>query len=215
MFMVVEEAIGESAEWARTFWTEDPVLVQLEYAPLQLAGVGNPQNVINHEAGHAYFWASHEGTPGIMNDFDSSRIEWPNDEDIQSVIDWLGPPESPGTGKGGALWFPGNLPHYFTKWPIGAARDVRLTATVLEGVTGTSLKAVWGRSFEAMKEGRFHDLTPVVATASRGLFASEWQSIPTTAREADDVCVGIVVRKATADIDIQDLIVGLAEVQVR
>jgi hypothetical protein len=98
-FEVVEEASGDVPELAYAFYDQTPPhttsvgknYVELEYGPLNgSAGVGiGAGNIINHEAGHAFFFAQHAGV-GIMADFDNNRPVWPSDSDILSVREWLG-----------------------------------------------------------------------------------------------------------------------------
>jgi hypothetical protein len=208
VFQVVEEADGESPEYARTFWNQTPVLVQLEYARIQ-AGFGT--NIANHEAGHAFFWGTHGGTGSIMTG--DSPDGWPTASDIASVEAWLGSPEDEGTG--GIFWFPGDIGHHFTPWPLGNASEVCLNATVFEGVAGAMMQAVWGRSYDAMIEGRFHDLTLGVDASTSGFFTSGFSAVPDEAAAEAAVLVGIVVKNATAATLLTDLVVGLAEVQIR
>ena len=206
VFEIVLEANGESPEYARTFWNQTPVLVQLEYPRIQ-AGFGT--GITTHEAAHAYFWATHEGSGSVMTG--DSPDGFPTTSDIESLLLWLGAPSEEGTG--GAYWFPGDLEHYITNWPLADATEVRLYATVLGGVAGASLKAVWGLSHEAMLEGRFHDLTPSLPVESRGIYETGWGALP--ADITGDTWVGIIVRRETADTDLADLVIGLAEVDAR
>lgn len=92
-FKVVLEATCDSPELACTHYDEPGLnaFVELEYPHLRHAvypTIG-PGNLINHEAGHAYFGAEHSGG-GIMSDFDANRPEWPTTSDVRSVRDWLG-----------------------------------------------------------------------------------------------------------------------------
>jgi hypothetical protein len=96
LFQVLEEATCSSPELACTHYAgNDPdaetAFVELEYDPLNGSagpGVGAP-NIINHEAGHAFFSAQHSGG-GIMSDFDNDRPAWPTDNDIAATQAWLG-----------------------------------------------------------------------------------------------------------------------------
>jgi hypothetical protein len=205
VFEVVEEAAGESPEAARCFWNEDPVRVELEYAWLNSPARGWG-NLVNHESGHAFFWGTHEGGLGIMTDIDTDPFDWPTDQDIADVIAWLAGDD------GDAYWFPGDIGHHFAPWTFAEGDEVRLNATVLSGVAGTSLKAVWGRSFEAMDEGRFHDLTGAVSSASAGQVNGEWQAVSAEA-VGTEVLVGVIVRRPSPTTDLGPLVVGLAEVQ--
>jgi hypothetical protein len=98
-FQVVSEATCNSPELACTHYG-DQTYVELEYGPMQgteSAGIG-PGNLINHEAGHAFFFAQHSGNDGIMIDFDANRPEKPIASDIASLETWLGEPGEAGAG---------------------------------------------------------------------------------------------------------------------
>lgn len=214
LFRVVDGATLPSYAVGLTTWNVTPILVQISYQRIQ-EGYGH--NLVNHESGHAYFYASHEvgpGGPGIMNTglYAADTGGWPTDGDIADVEDWLGNIDSGGT-SGGTLWFPGDIPYYFTDWSLGGASEARLNLSILGGATGSSLKAVWANSRDDMVNGRHDEFTPPVATASPGYFTSGWQAIPDG--PSGDVVVGIKVRKATNSTDLAGLVVGLAEVQIR
>jgi hypothetical protein len=93
LFQVVEEATCGAPELACTHFNHEGSgvnYVELEYRHLESQvypsiGAGN---IINHEAGHAFFYAEHTGS-GIMADFDNERPDWPTTADLQSVVDWL------------------------------------------------------------------------------------------------------------------------------
>ena len=207
VFQVVLEANGESPEYARTFWWQTPVLVQIEYDRIN-AGFGNA--LANHEAGHAFFWASHEGSGSIMTG--DSPDGWPTSADIASVMAWLGD-EGAGEGTGGTHFFPGGLEHYITRWDFTEATEVFFYINVIRGAEGVTLKPVWGLSREAMQEGRFEDLTPPVSASVRGTYNSGWLTKPEGA--TGDIWVGILARLTTSSVSIDNLGVGLAEVQIR
>jgi len=98
-FQVVNEATCGSPELACTHYG-DPAYVELEYGPMNGSegpGIG-AGNIINHEAGHAFFYAKHAGNNGIMIDFDANRPEKPNASDIASLETWLGTPGEMGAG---------------------------------------------------------------------------------------------------------------------
>lgn len=102
-FQVVDEASCGSPELACThYFGQFPwrAYVELEYGPLNGSegpGIG-AGNVINHEAGHAFFYLKHSGNDGIMIDFDFDRPERPIASDIASVETWLGEPGEMGAG---------------------------------------------------------------------------------------------------------------------
>lgn len=75
--------------------------VELEYRHLlsQVYTTVSATNIINHESGHAFFYATHDGDPGIMNDFSTDRPDWPTPDDLADVAAWLG--TSGGGGQGG------------------------------------------------------------------------------------------------------------------
>lgn len=208
-FKVVLEATCSVPEYACTHYGVGTAFVELEY-PRIAAGFG--RGTTNHEAGHAFFYATHEGSGSIMNG--GSPDGWPTDADIDGVVAWLGDPAGGGTGTGGAYWFPGDLEHYVTRWALAGSAEVRLNATVLSGVAGASLAAVWGDSRDGILGTRRSDLTTDLDASERGVFTTGWLEIPEGAR-TNDAWVGVVVRRETADLDISNLLVGLAEVQTR
>lgn len=176
------------------------------------AAAGFLAALVNHEAGHAFFTATHEGTGSIMTG--DSPDGNPTDADIADLEDWLDlPPDDTPTheGKGGILWFPGDLDTYMTLSLLPTDTEARLTASVLTGVAGTALKGVWGHSRQDLLDGRIEPLTFAVATEGEGFYASEWRPLD----ESGDLCAGLLVRKATADVDHHDLVIGLAQVQIR
>lgn len=98
---IVEEATCNVPESACTHYygTSPPTAyIELEYEPLQSSPNG-PGNLVNHEAGHAFFYAAHGGDiGGIMNIADVVHPEKPSASDIASVETWLGTPGDTGVG---------------------------------------------------------------------------------------------------------------------
>lgn len=187
----------------------DSATVTISY---ERAAAGFLSNLVNHEAGHAFFFATHEGTNSIMTG--DSLAGNPTNQDIADLQDWLDlAPDDPPTheGKGGILWFPADLDTYMTLWPVPAGSEARLIATVIEGAEGTALKGVWGHSRDDLIDSRIEPLTYAVPSAERGFYASEWRSLPASG----ELCGGILVRRQSADVDVSGLIVGQAEVQIR
>jgi hypothetical protein len=216
---VVSEAICAGADAACTKTNPDGTkLVELEYGRLIDPLPKLPQSITNHEAGHAFFYGTHEGSGSIMTG--DGVNGWPTEEDIADVAAWLGitpdpaPTVPPVTGSaGGAYFFPGGLEHYITPWDFTDATEVFFYINVVRAAEGTTLKPVWGLSRDAVVEGRFETLTPPVSASARGTYNSGWLALPEGV--TGEVWVGILARLTAPSVDIQNLGVGLAEVQIR
>jgi len=183
---------------------------------LESAYEGN-MDLVNHEAGHAFFWANHSpnGTDSIMEPMEDPGEEWPSDTDIAQVESWLGnsvdgnPRDDDSANLGQALiWFPGDLPHYITRWPVPAGSEARLTATVLTGTRGT-LRSVYAETHAGMIAGEYKRFSPGIDLYHEGFYKGAWREAP-----AGEFYVGLLVHVENA-ADLTDLIVGLAEVQIR
>ena len=105
-------------------------------------------------------------------------------------------------------WFPGDLPLYITRWPIPGGAEVRLTAAILEGQPAT-LRAVYSTDYDAMVAGTHTAFTDDLDASARGFYETDWQA---ASGVGEEVYIGIVV---DTEEDITDLIIGLAEVQIR
>lgn len=107
------------------------------------------------------------------------------------------------------MWFPGDLPGYVTRWPIPEGYEARITATVLSGVSGATIRPVYHTDYETLLSGGFSYLCAGVGVDSEKQDASEWEPC-----EAGELYVAIVVEGVSA-AEAADLVVGLAEVQIR
>lgn len=171
---------------------------------------GFTPGLVNHESAHAFFTATHEvgpGGPGVMTG--DSPDGWPTSGDVADVVAWLG-----GTG-GGVFWFPGDLEHYITKWPLSGVSELRFFANVVRGTPGAYLRPVWGKTHDDLLEGRFDGLTDVVSVDRRGTYSTGWVAVPPIAKETGDVWIGVRVKRDTADVDVMNLAVGLAQLDAR
>jgi hypothetical protein len=176
---------------------------------LEASSVGSPW-LVNHEAAHAFFAAEHT-SGGIMPHNASDATEWPSDGDIASLRDWLGlPPEEGGEAPSapGDYWFPGDLETYITRQSIPEGTQARITATVISGANVT-LRAVYSENLSEMLSGTHERFTRGIGVSSERFRASEWRTAP-----AGDLHIGILAQ-AEDVADLQDLVIGLAEVQLR
>jgi hypothetical protein len=73
--------------------------VELEYTHLigEVFPEIGPIHLINHESGHAFFYATHTGS-GVMGDLSADPPERPTAGDIASLETWLGNPGEMGAG---------------------------------------------------------------------------------------------------------------------
>lgn len=194
-------------------WAIQPnTWIQIEAA--HFADLGIP----NHEAAHAYFGATHsaEGADSLMEPYEDPGTEWPSATDLAQVEAWLAtaPEEDEhhdnprGEVTGEALWFPGDLPSYVTKWPVPEGSESRVSATVM-GRARAALQPVYHADYSELMAGNGKRFSVGVDCYQEGLIRSAWRSCPT-----GEVYVGIEVHKDEG-ADIHKLIVGLAEVQIR
>lgn len=105
-------------------------------------------------------------------------------------------------------FFPANLSSYATLLQIPVGVEARITATVLTGAEGTTLRAVHATDHAAFAAGTYSDLTPAIDVSSEGFKVSEWL----VSEEPGEKCVGIV---AQTEGDVTSLVIGLAEVQLK
>ena len=168
-------------------------------------------NLVNHEAGHAYFGAEHTAS-GTMETGGEDDPPWPTDEDIADVEAWLAGTSPDVIGGQHLYWFPGDLPHYITRYNLSAASEARFHITVLSGASGVSLKPVYASHLPAMRSGIHSDLTPAVAASARGIYETGWVPVPEGARGEMFVGIRVVFESDTGP---EDIAIGLAEVNVR
>jgi hypothetical protein len=83
-----------------------------------------------------------------------------------------------------------------------------MTTTVIDPAQAI-IRPVYADSREAMLSGDRHILSRGIGTEEQGFYATEWQD----ARGQGDLYVGLVV-EAEAGVSMDDLNIGLAEVQL-
>lgn len=96
---ILEEASCNVPEAACTHYyaTSPPTAyIELELNAMSTSP-GGPANIVYHEAGHAFFYATHSGG-GIMDVSDALHPEGPIASDIESVETWLGTPGDSSAG---------------------------------------------------------------------------------------------------------------------
>lgn len=192
---------GGGTTLGTTYWsTYDGAVMSVE---LLSSYVTDHQNT-NHEAGHAFFWMQHSAsTDSIMFWNESESAPVPTTSDIAYLEAWLGDAES-----SSIQWFPGGLETYITRWPVPAGCQSRLTVSVIREAFVT-LQPVYAASYTDMLAGDYERFAPGVECFNRGFFVSRWRDAP-----VGENYVGIVA-KVDSPSDLSDLVVGLAEVQIR
>lgn len=162
-------------------------------------------DLVNHESGHAFFMASHspEGSDSIMEPIDEPSDEWPSDSDIAQVEAWLG-----NSVEATTFWFPGDLPTYMTYWDIPTTSVARLHMTVLEGAPAI-VRPVSAPTHEQMISGDYSPFARALDAYHKGFYWGGWEPPPVGPQ-----WVGIVVQTENPE-DISDLVLGLAEVQIK
>ncbi len=219
IFQVVETISGPANTLGIAYWNDFPVLVELE------AAYYNNMDLVNHEAGHAFFYASHsvEGAISLMEPMEDPGEEWTSDADISEIRRWLGidgspdPPPPPQALPPKTYWHPLDLPHYITKRDLSGASESRVSVAVpnvrragLE--PGNNLKAIYSADYEAMKDGEYEDLGEGVWFGEPGFYTSGWEEIPEGAKGGGEVYVGMTI---TTHLPIDELSLGQAEVRIR
>jgi len=199
VFQVVQTIPGPAGTIGVAHWGESPVRVELE------AALYNNMDLVTHEALHAFLFASHspEGSISILEPIEDPGEEWLSATDISQIQAWLG--AAPADLK---YWFPGDLEHYITKWEVPAGSKTRLLATVIDGAP-CALKAVYATTHAAMLSGSYTPFGRGLDVSLRGFWHTSWQVVPASG----DLYIGLIVDGATP-ADFQELIVGLAEVQL-
>ena len=198
IFQVVEAIPGNPGRIGEARWNEFPVLVLLEEAYF-----GN-MDLVTHEALHAFLYANHSplGSDSVLEPLEDPGEEWLSDTDIAQIEAWLA-----GDFDGTRYWFPGDLPHYITRWVIPPRTKTRLVCTILEAAP-VVIRAVCGTSHATLVGGTHQPFGIGMDLASEGFFSTEWTDAP-----SGELYVGLVVEGATPE-EFSDLAVGLAEVQI-
>lgn len=114
----------------------------------------------------------------------------------------------------GTYFFPANLPHYITRWNVAAASEVRFSLTVIRGTAGVSLRPVFDAELAVLQSGVWAYFSSGISATSSGFFVTEWEPMNEDAVFIGEVYVGVVV-EVSEEIDERDLVLGLAEVQIR
>lgn len=74
---------GEDEAGCTTRLEDGSVLVTIEVSRF------GKIKVVNHETAHAFFWATHTGD-GVMNTPGQPSVEWPTENDMTTLKQWLG-----------------------------------------------------------------------------------------------------------------------------
>jgi hypothetical protein len=207
IFQVVDTIPGNPGTIGIAHWYSVPVIVLLEEAYF-----GN-MDLVNHEALHAFAYAIHSplGTDSLMEPLESPGEEWLSPLDIEQIEAWLAgltaPVGSVGSTAERWYWFPGDLPHYITKWIVPEGSKTRIVATNM-GSSSVVMRAVCNTDYTEMLAGNFQTFGIGVDLTFQGFYASEWTEAP-----MGEQYVGIIVEGATA-ADFQNLTVSVAEVQL-
>jgi len=107
-----------------------------------------------------------------------------------------------------SYWFPGDLFHYITRLTVPEGTQTRLTATILTGAPAT-LSSRYAADLADLLASVDDALTPEMDCASEGFYATDYQEAP-----EGEIYVGLRV-EVDDEADLQDLVIGLAEVQIR
>jgi hypothetical protein len=215
VFQVVETIPGGAWIWGVAHIDEFPVLVELE------AGQFGNMDLVNHEAGHAFFMAGHspEGSASVMEPFEEGGDEWPSQTDIAQVRAWLGnppppqqppPPPPPRPPADLTYWFPSDLKHYITKWPIPEGARTRVSATIIDG-SPCVLRPIWAKDHLEMLSGEYSQFGRGPDLERSGFFRTSWQEVPGGA--TGDTYVGLIIDGATSE-DFDRLVISHAEVHI-
>lgn len=118
------------------------------------------------------------------------------------------------TVDAGAYFFPANLTHYVTKWQVSAASEVRFSVTVLRASVAVTLHPVFDAELAVLTSGVYGDFASEVSIDAPGFYVTEWEPINEDAKFIGDVYVAIVL-EALEEFESEELVIGLAEVQIR
>lgn len=201
IFQVLETVGDKPGILGVAHWNEFPVRVELEAGQF-----GNP-DLVTHEAMHAFLLAEHspEGTDSILEPIEElGSVEWLSPSDISQIEAWLA-----GAPADLTYWFPGDLEHYITQWPIASnLTRTRIVATVIDG-SSCVLKAVWGSDHLAMVAGEYSQFGRGLELGRSGFVHTPWQAVPAVG----DTYVGLIIDGATTG-DFDRLVIAHAEVQI-
>ena len=77
------------------------------------------------------------------------------------------------------------------------------------------MQAVWGETLAGIKGADRYDLGAAIDASEAGFFVTDWESVPIAASQLEEIFVGIVVKKASESVNLNRLILGVAEVRLR
>ena len=197
LFRVVETISGDPGIIGFTFndtFNGDTMDVWLEAGPYF-----GTADLVTHEAAHAYFFAEHAspGSDSIMEPQDEAGNEWPSEDDIQSVIDWLGLlPDMPTPDDYGLSAFtnPGLPPPHrrdLSRMGIGLGA-IRVHLGVGEPMGAVWVQMVWSPTLAGLSDAP-QALAPALPGSEAGHYSTGWRAIPEGALDGRIWCKSITV----------------------
>ena len=111
----------------------------------------------------------------------------------------------------GSHLHPRGLGEWTTCWDLTSARQISVTAAIIEADPGATLNAVWAPSWNDILVGDYDYLTEGVALGGPGFYSSAWATIPEEAK-GSDAFVALVL---DAESSVASLNFGAAEVKLR
>jgi hypothetical protein len=203
IFRVVETIADHAGAIGVAYWNSFPVLVEVEAAYF-----GN-MDLITHEALHAFLYGIHspEGTDSVLEPIEDPGEEWLSVTDIAQIEAWLAGPGAPLPIEPVSYWFPGDLPHYITKWIVPEGAKGRIVAVVL-APSSVMLRAVCNESHEALLDGDFQQFGAGVDASFSGFLTSEWAEVP-----SGELYVGVKAEGETLE-GFEDFVAGFVDVQI-
>lgn len=122
----------------------------------------------------------------------------------------------------GTYWFPGNLGYHITRWNVGAASEARFSCVALEAPVREPsdatpvviVRPVFDVDLSVMLSGSWGYFASGASLTGSGFYVTDWEPVNEDAALIGEVWVGIVV-EVSEEIDERDLVLGLAEVQIR
>ena len=166
-----QKAVTSFSKWLRLY----PVIRKNWGRPLErISGSGSSgrgvlryMDLVTHEALHAFLYANHSplGSDSVLEPLEDPGEEWLSDTDIAQIEAWLA-----GDFDGTRVWFPGDLPHYITRWVIPPRTKTRLVCTILEAAP-VVIRAVCGTSHATLVGGTDQPFGIGMDLASEGFFS--------------------------------------------
>lgn len=189
-----------------------------------LASWAGNKDLVNHEAAHAFFFASHspEGSASIMEPIEDPGEEWPSEVDLEQVARYLGlpwPPDAPAEGAApeialapGLYWHPLDLGGYKTRWDLSSLSQVRLMVPVVDARTrGAEEAPVLSTVYSSDPEAAIGDWLPLGASVEvdgMRIHDSGWQPLSASG----DIYIGATLR---VPLPLDALTVGAADIRLR